>query len=89
MEEDEEPDATIEYERFSRELEDRVFLTYILLEKSSTNTQTAATTSQRLFEIFQLSNVADKNLLLLFSYIQDFESMFAKEEFDVFLEHCQ
>jgi len=69
LEEDKEPDVTIEYERFSRELEDRVLLTYILLEKSSTNTQTAATTSQRLFEIFQLSTAADKNLLLLFSYI--------------------
>ena len=88
MKEDEEPDTIVEYERFSRELEDRVFLTYILLEKSSTNIQTVATTSQRLFGIFQLSTAVDKNLLLLLSYTQDFESMFAKEEFDILLEHC-
>jgi len=36
-EEDEELDMTIEYERLGREPEDRMFLTYIFLEKFSAN----------------------------------------------------
>ena len=76
---------TIKYERFSRESEDRIFLTYILLEKSFTNIQVVAITSQRLSEIFQKSTVADKNLLLLLSYTHYFKSVFTKKEFDVLL----
>ena len=80
---------TIKYERFSRESEDRIFLTYILLEKSFTNIQVVAITSQRLSEIFQKSTVADKNLLLLLSYTHYFKSVFTKKEFDVLLEYYQ
>lgn len=62
---------------------------YILLKKSSADIWAAATTSKRLCETFQKSTAADKKPLPLSSYIQDFESMFAKEESNVFLEHCQ
>jgi len=64
-----------------------MFLIYIFLEKFSANIWAAATTSQRLSDTFQKSTVVDKKPLLLPSYIQDFESVFAKKEFDIILEH--
>lgn len=86
-EENKKPDMTIKWERLGEELGDKVFLMWILLKKSSTDIQTAATTSQRLFKAFWKSTAVDKKLLLLSSYIQGFKSMFAKEEFDILLEH--
>lgn len=85
LKEDEEPDITIEYARLGRELEDKVFLICILLERSSSDIQATATTSQRLSKAFQKSTAVDKKLLLLSSYTQYFESVFVKEEFNVLL----
>ena len=70
LEENEEPDIIIEYKRLGGKLRDRVFLTCILLEKSSADIQATATTFQRLSETFQKSTAADKKLLSLLSYIQ-------------------
>jgi len=78
---------TIEGERLGRELRDKVFLTYILLEKLSADIWTIVTTFQRLSKIFWKSTAVDENPVLLPSYTQDFESMFVKEEFDILLEH--
>lgn len=78
---------TMECEKLSGELSDRVFLTCILLKKSSANTQAAATTFQRLSKAFQKSIAIDKNPLLLSSYTQGFKFVFAKKEFDILSEH--
>ena len=59
---------TMECEKLGGELSDKVFLTYILLKKSSANIQAIATTFQRLSEAFQKSIAIDKNPLLLSSY---------------------
>ena len=52
LKENEELDMMIEYEKLGGELEDRIFLTYVSPEKSSTDIQVVATISQRLFEAF-------------------------------------
>jgi len=80
---------TIEWVKLGRELKDRVFLTCILLEKSSADIWAIATTFQKLSKVFQKSTIADKKPLPLSSYTQGFESVFIKKEFDVLLEHCQ
>jgi len=52
LKENEELDMMIEYKKLGGELEDRIFLTYVSPEKSSTDIQVVATISQRLFEAF-------------------------------------
>ena len=61
---------TMECEKLGGELSDKVFLTCILVKKSSADIQAAATTSQRLSEAFQKSIAIDKNPLLLLAILK-------------------
>ena len=71
----------------SWELRDRLFLTRLLPEPDQINLQAMATTSQRLTEGARRSVEAQAAATLLPAYIVEFQSVFAKEDFDILPEH--
>ena len=80
---------TIDSKKLGGEPGDKVFLIHIFSEKFFADIWATATTSQRLSKVFWKSTTVDKKPLPLPSYTQDFEFVFAKEEFDVLSEHYQ
>jgi len=66
---------------------DRLFLTHLLPELTQTDLQAMATTSQRLMEGARCSKEMQANTTLLPAYITEFQSVFAKEDFDILPEH--
>ena len=73
----------------SWELRDRLFLTRLLPEPDQINLQAMATTSQRLTEGARRSVEAQAAATLLPAYVVEFQSVFAKEDFDILPEHCK
>jgi len=85
-EEDEVPVWTREAEY---EPGDRLFMTRILLDSTREDLRAASTTSQKLAEGARQSAEAQKEPFIPPNYIRGFKSVFAKEDFDVLLEHRQ
>jgi len=71
----------------SWELEDRLFLTHLLLEPDQVDLRATATTSQRLAEGARRSAEAQTAATPLPTYVAEFRSVFAKEDFDILPEH--
>jgi len=66
---------------------DQLFLTRLLPELTQTNLRAMATTSQRLTERARRSKETQATTTPLPAYVVKFQSMFAKEDFDILLEH--
>jgi len=86
LEEDETPVRTREAEY---EPGDRLFMTRILLDSTAEDLRTASTTSQKLAEGACRSVEARKEPFILPDCVRGFESVFAKEDFNVLPEHRQ
>jgi len=86
LEEDETPlrICKIEYEQG-----DRLFMTRILSEPGTEDLRATSTISQKLVEGARQVSETWKGLLTLPNCAKGFESMFAKEDFDILLEHRQ
>jgi len=86
LEEDETPlrIREIEYERG-----DRLFMTRILSELAAEDLRATSTISQKLAEGVHRALETRKGLLTLPDCTKGFESVFAKEDFDILLEHRQ
>jgi len=67
----------------SWELRDRLFLTRLLPEPDQVNLRATATTSQRLAEGARRSAEAQATATPLPTYVMEFRSVFAKEDFDM------
>jgi len=74
----------IEYEQG-----DRLFMTRILLEPAAEDLRATSTISQKLAERARRALETRKGLLTLPDCAKGFESVFAKEDFDILLEHRQ
>jgi len=83
-EEDETPVRTgeIEYEQG-----DRLFMTWILPEPTAEDLCATSTTSQKLAEGAHRSTEAWREPFILPDCVKGFESVFAKEDFDILPEH--
>jgi len=68
---------------------DRLFMTRILLEPAAEDLRATSTISQKLAEGAYWASETWKELLTLPDYAKRFESVFAKEDFDILLEHRQ
>jgi len=66
---------------------DQLFLMRLLPELTQTDLRAMATTSQRLAEGARRSKETQANIALLSAYIAEFQSVFAKEDFDILPEH--
>jgi len=71
----------------SWELGDRLFLTHLLPELDQVDLQAMATTSQCLAEGARRSVKAQAAATPLPAYVAEFQSVFAKEDFDILLEY--
>jgi len=67
---------------------DRLFLTRLFPELTPTDLQAMATTSQRLTEGARHSKEIQATTTPLPAYVAEFQSMFAKEDFDILPKHC-
>jgi len=68
---------------------DRLFLTRLLPELIQTGLRAMATTSQHLAEKARHSKETQATTTPLPAYITEFQSVFAKEDFDILPEHCK
>jgi len=68
---------------------DRLFMTRILLDSTTEDLRAASTTSQKLAEGAHQSTEARKEPFVLPDCIKEFESVFAKKDFNVLPEHRQ
>jgi len=71
----------------SWELRNRLFLIRLLPEPDQVDLRATATTSQHLAEEARHSTEAQAAATPLPAYVAEFRSMFAKEDFDILLEH--
>jgi len=71
----------------SWELRDRLFLICLLSEPDQVDLRAMTTTSQRLTEGARCSAETQATATPLPAYIAEFQSMFAKKDFDILLEH--
>jgi len=88
-EDSEENKAPVQTHEAEYEPEDRLFMTRILPDSTTEDLRTASTTSQKLAEGAHRSVEAQKEPFILPDYVRGFESIFAKEDFDVLPEHRQ
>ena len=68
---------------------DRLFLTRLLPEPTQVDLRVTATTFQRLAEGTRRNMETQAITTQLPIYITEFQSIFAKEDFDMLLEHCK
>jgi len=73
----------------SWELGDQLFLTRLLPEPDQVDLQATTTTSQHLAEGTRHSAETQAAATPLPTYVAEFRSMFAKEDFDILPEHCK
>jgi len=66
---------------------DRLFLTRLFPELTQVNLQVAAMTSQHLVEGARCSKETLATATLLPTYVIEFQSVFAKKDFDILPEH--
>jgi len=87
QEESESEEEPLPMYRLSWKLGDQLFLTHLFPEPNQVDLQATATTSQRLTEGARCSAEAQATTTLLPTYVVEFRSVFAKEDFDILLEH--
>jgi len=87
QEESESEEESLQTHHPSWELGDQLFLTCLLPEPDQVNLRATATTSQRLAEGARHSTEAQAAATPLPTYVAEFQSMFAKEDFDILPEH--
>jgi len=68
---------------------DRLFLTCLLPELTQTDLRVMATTSQYLAERTRHSKETQAATTPLPTYVAEFQSVFAKEDFDILPKHCK
>jgi len=68
---------------------DRLFMTRILLEPAAEDLCATSMISQKLVEGARQASETQKGLFTLLDYAKRFKSVFAKEDFDILLEHRQ
>jgi len=68
---------------------DRLFLAHIFPELTQADLRATATTSQHLAEGARRSKETHAATAPLPAYAAEFQSVFAKEDFDILLEHCK
>jgi len=71
------------------ESRDRLFLMCLLPELTLTDLRAMATTSQRLAEGARHSKETQATTTPVPAYVVEFQSVFAKEDFDILPEHCK
>jgi len=73
----------------SWELRDQLFLTRLLPEPDQVELRATTMTSQRLAEGARRSAETQAAATPLPAYVTEFQSVFAKEDFDILPEHCK
>jgi len=88
-EDSEEDEAPVQTREAEYEPGDRLFMTRILPDATAEDLHATSTTSQKLAERAHRSAEAQKESFILPDYVRGFESVFAKEDFNVLPEHRQ
>jgi len=88
-EDSEENEAPVQTRKAEYEPGDRLFMTRILLDSTAEDLRATSMASQKLAEEAHRSAEAWKEPFILPDCIRGFESVFAKEDFDILLEHRQ
>jgi len=88
-EDTEEDEAPVRTQEAEYEPGDRLFITRILPDSTREDLRAASTTSQKLAEGARRSTEARKEPFIPPDCVKGFESIFAKEDFDVLSEHRQ
>jgi len=88
-EDSEEDEALVQTRKAEYEPGDRLFMTRILPDSTAEDLRAASTTSQKLAEGARRSAEAQKEPFILLDCVRGFESVFAKKDFDILLEHRQ
>jgi len=89
VEDSEEDETPLQICEVEYEQEDRLFMTRILPEPAVKDLCATSTISQKLAEGARQASETWKGLLTLPDYVKGFESVFAKEDFDILPEHRQ
>jgi len=89
VEDSEEDETLVQTGEIKYEQEDRLFITRILLEPTAEDLRAASTTSQKLAEGAHRSMEAWREPFIPPDCVRGFESVFAKEDFDILPEHRQ
>jgi len=89
VEDSEEDEAPLRICEVEYEPGDRLFMTRILSEPAAENLHATSTISQKLAEGARQASETRKGLLTLPDCAKGFESVFAKEDFDILPEHRQ
>ena len=89
VEDSEEDEAPVQTRKAEYEPGDRLFMTRILPDSTTEDLCATSTTSQKLAEGARRSAEAQKEPFILLDCVRGFESVFAKKDFDVLLEHRQ
>jgi len=71
------------------EIGDRLFMTRILLEPAAEDLRATSTISQKLAEGARQASETQKGLFIPPDYAKEFESVFAKKDFNILPEHRQ
>jgi len=88
-EDSEEDETPIQTQEAEYEQENRLFMTRILLEPTVEDLCAASMTSQKLAEGARQSTEARRESFIPPDCVRGFESIFAKKDFDILLEHRQ
>jgi len=88
-EDSEEDEAPVWTQEAEYEPEDQFFMTRILLDSTAEDLHTTSMTSQKLAEGAHQFAEAQKKPFILPDCVRGFESVFAKEDFDILPEHRQ
>jgi len=89
VEDSEEDETPVQTREIEYEQGDRLFMTWILPEPTTEDLRAASTTSQKLAEGARRSAEARREPFIPLDCVRGFESVFAKEDFDILLEHRQ
>jgi len=89
VEDSEEDETSVRTGEIEYEQGDRLFMTRVLPKPTAEELRAASTTSQKLAEGAHRSTEAQREPFTLPNCIRGFESIFAKEDFDILLEHRQ
>ena len=89
MEDSEEDETPLRICEIEYKPGDRLFMTRILSEPAIENLHATSTISQKLAEGARRASETQKGLLPLPDCAKGFELVFAKEDFDIFLDHRQ
>jgi len=89
VEDSEEDETPLQICKVEYEQGDRLFMTRILSEPAAEDLCATSTISQKLAEGVHRASETRKGLLTLPDCVKGFESVFAKEDFDILPEHRQ